>query len=229
MSTVRSWSTCTRAIRSTARAARASRRWPSHGADGSRGGHGAAGEDETCGRRVSLIVSGSGGRQCYYPDRDGEPVAGTRWERRNGAAPSCAATGTVFPPTWRKLLGILGCAGTESNCRHGDFQSPALPTELPAQSPCLERASLVGATRPRVRGARRSRRTAAGVKTPSVRRRFASPRVTGRTRSPSARRRRWATSVRVSPAALGGAAMMAADLGAMDSPIRNKAKSSSPE
>src|SRR6056297_1048670 len=23
------------------------------------------------------------------------------------------------------------CRGTESNCRHGDFQSPALPTELP--------------------------------------------------------------------------------------------------
>ena len=24
--------------------------------------------------------------------------------------------------------------GTESNCRHGDFQSPALPTELPGQN-----------------------------------------------------------------------------------------------
>ena len=23
------------------------------------------------------------------------------------------------------------CPGTESNCPHGDFQSPALPTELP--------------------------------------------------------------------------------------------------
>ena len=30
----------------------------------------------------------------------------------------------------RKPL-ILWCRGTESNCRHGDFQSPALPTELP--------------------------------------------------------------------------------------------------
>jgi hypothetical protein len=26
---------------------------------------------------------------------------------------------------------FLWCRGTESNCRHGDFQSPALPTELP--------------------------------------------------------------------------------------------------
>ncbi len=25
------------------------------------------------------------------------------------------------------------CPGTESNCRHGDFQSPALPTELPGR------------------------------------------------------------------------------------------------
>ena len=29
------------------------------------------------------------------------------------------------------LLNIYWCRGTESNCRHGDFQSPALPTELP--------------------------------------------------------------------------------------------------
>ena len=29
------------------------------------------------------------------------------------------------------LKQILWCRGTESNCRHGDFQSPALPTELP--------------------------------------------------------------------------------------------------
>ena len=28
--------------------------------------------------------------------------------------------------------------GTESNCRHGDFQSPALPTELPGHL-CLVR------------------------------------------------------------------------------------------
>jgi hypothetical protein len=26
---------------------------------------------------------------------------------------------------------FLWCRGTELNCRHGDFQSPALPTELP--------------------------------------------------------------------------------------------------
>ena len=28
---------------------------------------------------------------------------------------------------------ISWCRGTELNCRHGDFQSPALPTELPRQ------------------------------------------------------------------------------------------------
>src|SRR6266480_3572334 len=27
------------------------------------------------------------------------------------------------------------CPGTESNRRHGDFQSPALPTELPGHAP----------------------------------------------------------------------------------------------
>jgi hypothetical protein len=29
------------------------------------------------------------------------------------------------------LFHVNWCRGTESNCRHGDFQSPALPTELP--------------------------------------------------------------------------------------------------
>ena len=29
---------------------------------------------------------------------------------------------------------VEGCRGTESNRRHGDFQSPALPTELPRLS-----------------------------------------------------------------------------------------------
>src|SRR5579883_2575290 len=37
------------------------------------------------------------------------------------------------PPHFARLVGSEGCAGTESNCRHGDFQSPALPTELPAR------------------------------------------------------------------------------------------------
>jgi hypothetical protein len=30
------------------------------------------------------------------------------------------------------------CPGAESNHRHGDFQSPALPTELPGHFDCLE-------------------------------------------------------------------------------------------
>ena len=29
------------------------------------------------------------------------------------------------------FINLTWCRGTESNCRHGDFQSPALPTELP--------------------------------------------------------------------------------------------------
>ena len=32
-----------------------------------------------------------------------------------------------------ELLPHLWCSGTELNRRHGDFQSPALPTELPEQ------------------------------------------------------------------------------------------------
>ena len=37
---------------------------------------------------------------------------------------------------------ISWCRGTESNCRHGDFQSPALPTELPRLfGLCLQMAS----------------------------------------------------------------------------------------
>ena len=33
----------------------------------------------------------------------------------------------------RKSFLTLWCSETESNCRHGDFQSPALPTELSEQ------------------------------------------------------------------------------------------------
>ena len=33
-----------------------------------------------------------------------------------------------------KSLKSIWCRGTELNCRHGDFQSPALPTELPRLS-----------------------------------------------------------------------------------------------
>ncbi len=39
------------------------------------------------------------------------------------------------PQGFLALAGLCGifrwCRGTELNCRHGDFQSPALPTELP--------------------------------------------------------------------------------------------------
>ena len=36
------------------------------------------------------------------------------------------------------LLMIFWCRGTESNCRHADFQSTALPTELPRRNVCLQ-------------------------------------------------------------------------------------------
>ena len=36
--------------------------------------------------------------------------------------------------TFAASLWIPWCRGTELNCRHGDFQSPALPTELPKQN-----------------------------------------------------------------------------------------------
>src|SRR5690606_16703436 len=35
------------------------------------------------------------------------------------------------------------CPGTESNRRHGDFQSPALPTELPGQRGAIRRIWLL--------------------------------------------------------------------------------------
>ena len=39
--------------------------------------------------------------------------------------------------TFAASLWIPWCRGTELNCRHGDFQSPALPTELPRREVVL--------------------------------------------------------------------------------------------
>ena len=41
---------------------------------------------------------------------------------------------------YRASLDCQWCRGTELNCRHGDFQSPALPTELPRRhdAPCTQ-------------------------------------------------------------------------------------------
>jgi hypothetical protein len=48
------------------------------------------------------------------------------------------------------------CPGTESNCRHGDFQSPALPTELPGQvCEVLAGCRAAGATKPRIKASSR--------------------------------------------------------------------------
>jgi hypothetical protein len=41
--------------------------------------------------------------------------------------------------------------GTESNRRHGDFQSPALPTELPSQDSAAKRARIRAARVRRVK------------------------------------------------------------------------------
>ena len=48
----------------------------------------------------------------------------TRWRR---------SSGNETQKQRARHLSMTGsmCPGTESNCRHGDFQSPALPTELP--------------------------------------------------------------------------------------------------
>ena len=42
------------------------------------------------------------------------------------ALPDWATPASIYPNEW--------CFGAESNHRHGDFQSPALPTELPKQN-----------------------------------------------------------------------------------------------
>ena len=47
-----------------------------------------------------------------------------------GTSFPCAPCGKRKSPEQRSGLEIW-CRGTESNCPHGDFQSPALPTELP--------------------------------------------------------------------------------------------------
>src|SRR4030088_2065234 len=55
---------------------------------------------------------------------------------------------TLEPPTLQNW-----CPGAESNHRHGDFQSPALPTELPGRGAGRGRM-------PRVRGRRQALRRA---------------------------------------------------------------------
>ena len=37
-------------------------------------------------------------------------------------------------PAKERASNAFWCSETESNCRHGDFQSPALPTELSGQT-----------------------------------------------------------------------------------------------
>src|ERR1700722_5758027 len=92
------------------------------------------------------------------PRRDADPRQGPR--RSKGAHSSLLswARERVEPAARRgtgvgqsgAILGSMGsrqsrfpprnsCAGTESNRRHGDFQAPALPTELPAQPPWQRR------------------------------------------------------------------------------------------
>jgi hypothetical protein len=43
---------------------------------------------------------------------------------------------TKKPRGWMRLFILIWCPETESNCRHGDFQSPALPTELSGRNAC---------------------------------------------------------------------------------------------
>ncbi len=45
----------------------------------------------------------------------------------------------------------MWCPETESNCRHGDFQSPALPTELSGRSRLTRKARIKPADAPGVK------------------------------------------------------------------------------
>src|SRR5579864_4739854 len=58
------------------------------------------------------------------------------------------ASGRPLQLSWQKPDAPTGrCPGTESNCRHADFQSAALPTELPGLTEKAAMAGFLGETR----------------------------------------------------------------------------------
>ena len=64
----------------------------------------------------------------------------------SSAAHSCVRGGLLRPRAFPQTLGFKKtsrCPGAESNHRHGDFQSPALPTELPGRK-AGEASGIVG-------------------------------------------------------------------------------------
>ena len=61
-----------------------------------------------------------------------EGVAGSPGKPASGARPLPMTASTAAPPSSSPLTNVLKwCPGAESNHRHADFQSAALPTELP--------------------------------------------------------------------------------------------------
>ena len=69
--------------------------------------------------------------------RAGRPA---RWKRHRAAAANARpakAHNEKRLATFAASLWIPWRRGTELNCRHGDFQSPALPTELPRREVVL--------------------------------------------------------------------------------------------
>jgi len=86
-------------------------------------------------------------RQAFSPIPTVEPanvlvVGGRPWKNR-GRSPPFAGSSTTLAESGRSLRRGSWCPGAGSNHRHCDFQSHALPTELPGRS--LESAKTEGA------------------------------------------------------------------------------------
>lgn len=75
--------------------------------------------------------------------------------KRHRVPAVCTQVGRVTAPPEKQNpwylaesgVSVFWCPGTESNRRHGDFQSPALPTELPGQRGAIKRISKGGVKR----------------------------------------------------------------------------------
>ena len=92
------------------------------------------------GRMMTLRPASGWGRAARFAGGMQQGVAGPRRFHMD-SCPVTPCGGTEVAQNRLKAKRAYGCfavsprnfwcRGTESNCRHGDFQSPALPTELP--------------------------------------------------------------------------------------------------
>ncbi len=94
-------------------------------------------------------------------DASADVVDATSWvfpglgHKRHRVPAMCTQVGRVTAPPetenpWNLAesgVSVSWCPGTESNRRHGDFQSPALPTELPGQRGAIKRIWLCSVKR----------------------------------------------------------------------------------